>query len=180
MTLRKNYNKTCLYCGAAFKSNRSTAEYCSSQHGSLYRAKRLKEGWARDNTFMSENNIDMAENNLKAHLNVTLDLMEQESWLQAQRLRNLKEEYNGALLKAYNDHCSLGSDLWSMPLTEGMIRYMYKYLGPLPQGANCIIVGDYLIRPATKLYKIKPVAYGSEEELENVTGYGSKSYNLRG
>ena len=176
MTLRKNYSKTCLYCGVAFKSNRNTAEYCCTQHGSLYRAQRLKEGWERGTKIIAENNeVDIAENNLKAHLNVTLDIMEQESWLQAQRLRKLKEMYNETLLKAYNDHCSIGSDLWSKPLTEGMIRYMYKYLGPLPEGSACIIVGDFLIRPAiTKLYKIKPVAFGSREEFENVTGYGSK------
>ena len=95
-------------------------------------------------------------------------MMEQEGWLQAQRLRKLKEMYNETLLKAYNDHCSVGSDLWSRPLTEGMIRYMYKYLGPLPEGSGCIIVGDFFIKPTiAKLYKIKPVALITKEEKEN-------------
>lgn len=171
MTLRKNYCKTCLYCGVAFKSNRTTAEYCCPQHGSLFRAQRLKDRLERDNKIMAQNNeVDMAENNLKAQLNVTLDLMEQESWLQAQRLSKLKEEYNTVLLKAYNDHLNLSTDLWSRPLTEGMIRYMYRYLGPLPEeSGSSIIVGNFLIKPAmTKLYKIKPLKLGSEEELESI------------
>lgn len=118
---------------------------------------------------MAENNkVDMVENNVIAQLKVTLNLLEQESWLQAQRLLKLKEEYNAALLHAYNNHLNLTTNFWSRPLTEGMIRYMYKYLGPLPEGTESIIVGEYLIKPAmTKLYKIKPVALITMEEKEN-------------
>mgnify|MGYP003576816713 CR=1 FL=1 len=169
MTLRKNYSKTCLYCGAAFRSNRNTAEYCCSQHGSLYRAQRLKEKWERDNNIISENkSIHMAENNLKAQLNVTISLMEQESWRQAQRLSKLKEEYNNALLNAYNDNIVPKDNFWSRLIPEIVIRERYFYFGPLSESRR-IIIGDFLIKPLiSKSYKIKPVELLTTEELEEV------------
>jgi hypothetical protein len=119
--LNENYIGVCHYCGAIFRSNKHTREFCP---GTSHRQMNGKHG-PRINPLLEDENGNLIN---AGHL----------------------------LRKIYEERRDKNKDGWSAAYPGYMLREQFAYTGPLPQGAELLVVASFLIRQSLSYPFMKP------------------------
>ena len=83
-----NYTYICHYCGAIYKSNKSTKKYCRRQHNSLYHA----NGSNIDYTILNSQNLHVSYYDILSDLYKTLGITR--TWTCGYSIDEVKDDYN--------------------------------------------------------------------------------------
>ncbi|RYF87501.1 MAG: hypothetical protein EON98_00010 [Chitinophagaceae bacterium] len=86
------------------------------------------------------------------------------------RIAPLLDDENGDIINAdhllgriYEDRGGVNKDEWSAAYSAALLREQFAYTGPLPKGAEILVVRSYLIQRCTSnslmkpCYKVKPI-----------------------